>query len=207
MTLAELRSVAAEAGIDPRFVELAAGRLDTPPEARRNALAGGPTHWHLRSTIPGEIAERDLDRILQVIRSTLREKGDVSEIWGRLEWSHAEAGSTVVGISSHDGATEIDVTASKSEEAVLMHGLAVPFGSLLGVALLKAILGLTAAQATPFVPVMGLVAYAGSRAGWTLRSRWWERRLRRLMDLLGSTVQEVARLPGPESDDTADGAA
>lgn len=198
LTLDELRSVAREAGIDARFVDLAAGHLDAPVERRENGLAGGPTQWHYRASIPGEIGEKDLERILQAIRATLHEKGEVSEVWGRIEWSHSEVGSTIVGLASRDGSTDIDVTATKSEEAALIHGLAVPFGGIFGAAMMKGIVGFTGAQALPFIGLMALVSYGGAWLGWRMRSRWWERRLQRLMDRLTSTVQDVARLPSPD---------
>ena len=97
LSLEELRQVASEVGIDPRFVDLAASHVDAPVERQGSVAAGGPTRWHFRSSVPGEIDKGDLDRILQVIRTTLHEKGEVSEVWGRIEWSHAEVGTTIVG--------------------------------------------------------------------------------------------------------------
>ncbi len=200
LTLAELRAVAQEAGIDARFVDLAAGNLDAPVERRENGLAGGPTRWHYRSSIPGEIHDKDLERILQTIRATLHEKGEVSEVWGRIEWSHSEVGSTIVGLVSRDGSTDIDVTSTKSDEAALIHGLVIPFGGIFGAAMMKGLLGFTGAQALPFIGLMGLVSYGLARLGWRMRSRWWDRRLRQLMDRLTATVQDVARLAPPEAE-------
>lgn len=198
LTLEELRQVASEVGIDPRFVDLAASHVDVPTQRTGSRAAGGPTRWHYRASVPGEIAQRDLDRILQVIRTTMHEKGEVAEVWGRIEWSHDEVGSTIVGIASHDGTTEFDVTANRSDEATLIHFLGVAFGGISGAAALAAVLGISGAGVLPLLGLMAGVSYGATRMAWKARSRWWERRLRRLMDGLSGAAHEVAQLPAPD---------
>jgi len=198
LTLDDLRQVAREVGIDPTFVDLAASHVDAPFERTESVVAGGPTRWHFRTSVPGEIPTGELDRILQAIRSTLQEKGEVAEVWGRIEWSHDEVGSTIVGISSRDGTTEIDVSAVKSQEAGLIHFMMVPFGGILGGAALGSLLGISGAGILPIILMMSGVSYMGTRLGWKARSAWWERRLRRLVERLAVVAQDVARLP--ESD-------
>ncbi|KPJ83394.1 MAG: hypothetical protein AMS19_04600 [Gemmatimonas sp. SG8_23] len=199
LTLEELRQVAREAGIDPAFVDLAARTLETPVARRGDTVAGGPTRWHLSTTIDGEIAERDLEGLLQVIRSTLHAKGDVGEVWGRVEWSHDDGlGPTIVGLSSRDGSTQIDVSSVRSSEAGLIHGMIIPFGSLLGTAALADVVGVSGSGTIFLMVAMAGLVYAGTRFAWGLRSRWWERRLRSVMERLTATVHDVARLPPGE---------
>jgi hypothetical protein len=198
LTLEELRQIAAEVGIDPGFVDLAASHADAPVERSGSRAVGAPTRWHFRTTVPGEIEQGDLDRILQVIRATLQQKGEVSEVWGRIEWSHEEVGSTIVGISQRDGATEFDVSSVKSEEATVIHLMGVVFGGILGGAGLGAALGLSGPAVLPLIAAMGGVSYVGARLGWKARSAWWERRLRTLTERLAGVAHEVARLPAPE---------
>ena len=198
LTLDELRQVAREVGIDPRFIDLAASHVDAPIERTENVAAGGPTRWHFRTSVPGVIPEGDLDRILQAIRSTLQQKGEVAEVWGRVEWSHDEVGPTIVGVSSRDGATEIDVSSVKSQEAGLIHGLMVPFGGIFGGAALGGLLGFTGTSVLPLIVAMSGVSYVAARLGWKARSAWWERRLRRLVERLAAVAQETALLPEGE---------
>jgi hypothetical protein len=198
LTLDDLRQVAREVGIDPRFVDLAASHVDAPIERTESVVAGGPTRWHFRTSVPGVIPEGDLDRMLQAIRSTLHQKGEVAEVWGRVEWSHDKVAPTIVGISSRDGTTEIDVSSVKSQEAGIMHGLMVPFGGIFGGAALSGLLGVSGAGVLPLIFAMSGVSYVATRFGWKARSAWWERRLRRLVERLAAVAQESARLPEGE---------
>jgi hypothetical protein len=200
LSLEELRQVASEVGIDPRFVDLAASHVDLPAERHDNQAAGAPTRWHYRASVPGEIAQGDLDQILQVIRGTLNEKGEVSEVWGRIEWSHAEVGSTIVGITARDGSTELDVSAVKSEEAIVLHFLGVSFGGILGAAVTAGALGVSGPAVLGLVALFGGVSYGATRLAWKARSAWWERRLQRLVERLAGVAHEVAQLPAPESE-------
>lgn len=202
LTLDELRQIAAEAGIDPAFVDLAAADADAPIERNESRLAGGTYRWHFRTTVPGEVPESDRYRMLHAIRSVMGQKGEMADVYGRMEWSYDDAlGPVVVGITVQDGHTEIDVTASRAGEAGLYHGMGIPMGGLTGGAALGAALGLSGPAVVPLVVAVGGVVYGGTRVLWAARSRWWERHLRRLVDRLASVVQEVAaHPPGREAD-------
>ena len=131
LTLEELRQVAQEAGIDPRFVDVAASHLNAPVERQVSRLAGGAYMWHFQSQVDGEIRDVDRDRILQAIRSVIGQKGELADVFGRMEWSHDDgSGPVIIGISSRDGGTEIDVTATKSTEAGIVHALGISFGGI-----------------------------------------------------------------------------
>lgn len=196
LTLEELRQVAEEAGIDPRFVDLAASDLNAPVERRESVLAGGACSWHFRTSVDGEIRDVDRDRILHAIRSVMGQKGELADVYGRMEWSHDDgAGPVIVGISTRDGKTEIDVTAVKKTEAGMMHGLGIPFGGVFGGAAVAGLFGVSGPAAIPAIAAMGALSYGAARLGWRLRSQWWERRLRRLVERISSIVQDVALLP------------
>jgi len=203
LTLEELRQVAEEAGIDSRFVDLAASDLDAPSESSESGLAGGAYSWHFRASVDGEIRDTDRDRILHAIRSVMGQKGELAEVFGRMEWSHDDgSGPVIVGISSRDGKTEIDVSAVKSTEAGMVHGLGIPFGGAFGGAAVAGLLGMSGPAALPAVAAMGALSYGAARLGWRLRSQWWERRLRRVVERVSSIVQDVALLPPGSSSGT-----
>jgi len=203
LTLAELRQVAEEAGIDPRFVDLAASDLDAPVERQENGLAGGAYSWHFRTSVDGEIEDADRDRVLQAIRSVLGQKGEVADVYGRMEWSHDDgSGPVIVGIASREGKTEIDVSAAKATEVGMIHGLGISFGGVFGGAAVSGLFGLSGGAALPLVAAMGALSYGATRLGWRLRSQWWERRLRRVVERTSSIVHDVALLP-PEGESGA----
>ena len=63
MTLATLQEVAAEAGIEPRYVQLAAARIDSPePTAPKHRLAGTALLVHAERIVPGELRRRTTSR-------------------------------------------------------------------------------------------------------------------------------------------------
>lgn len=204
LTLAELRQIAEEAGIDPRFVDLASADLAAPVRGTGIALAGGPYRWRSNSTIPGEIDDSDRDRILQAIRSVFGKKGEVADVFGRMEWSFDEGtGPVIIGITSRDGVVEIDVVAEKAAEVGLIYGMLVPFGGLLGGVAVAELFVLTGGLAAiPVVAAAGL-SYLGVRIGWGMRSKWWERRIGRITERIGSIVQEVTALPPASNEDGA----
>ena len=67
LTLDELREVAIEAGIDPRFVDQAATQEAAPLHMQGEAWAGAPYNWEVQASVPGEIQDADRERILHAI--------------------------------------------------------------------------------------------------------------------------------------------
>ena len=200
LSLEELRQVAEEAGIDPRFIDLAASDLNAPVERRVSALAGGTYSWHFRTAVEGVLSDHDYDLILREIRAVMGRKGDLGEVFGRMEWSHDEGGGpTIIGISNQGGKTEIDVSATKWTEVGFFHGFGIPFGGIFGGALVSKFLAISGPAALPVIAAMGVVSYVGARLGWRLRSRWWERRLRLVVDRISGIVHDVAARTPDES--------
>jgi hypothetical protein len=126
------------------------------------------------------------------------QKGELVDVYGRMEWSHDDgAGAVIIGITSHDGKTQIDVSAVKTAEASMIHALGIPFGGVFGGAALAGLLGLTGGAAVPFIVGASGASYGLARLGWKLRSQWWERRLEKVIDRVSSIVQDVAQLAPP----------
>lgn len=190
LTLAELRQVALEAGIDPRFVDLAASDFGGDVETQESQLAGGTLQWHYHVAVPNEIDDGDRERILQALRGMLGKKGTLEDVFGRMEWTHDDGlGPVIVGISSRDGVTDIDVTTSRSAEAGFIHSLLVPFGGLaIGLTTANA-LALSGAIVAPLIAGGALVSYVGTRFLYGQRARWWEKRLEKVVGRLSSIVQ------------------
>ena len=190
LTLAELRQVALEAGIDPRFVDLAASDFGGDVETRESVLAGGTLQWHYHVAVPTEIDDGDRERILQTLRGLLGRKGTLEDVFGRMEWTYEDGlGPVIVGISSRDGVTDIDVTAARSGEAGMIHGLAIPFGGIaVGVIAAKA-LAISGPLVLPLIGVGGLASYVAARFSYGLRARWWEKRLQKVVSRLRAVVQ------------------
>ncbi|MEM7415277.1 MAG: hypothetical protein AAF389_07260 [Gemmatimonadota bacterium] len=200
LTIQELRQVAAEAGIDPHFVDIAATDIDAPMEKGDGSIIGGPDRWHFRTTLPGEIDDDDRDRILLALRGLMGHRGVHEEVYGRMEWSMNDGmGPTTIGVVSRDGTTEVDMTVNRSGEAGLLHGLGVPLGGLLIGAVTAASTGISGPIV---VPVMGLAAggvFVATRLMWRKRSQYWDRKLRKTMQRISSIVQESTRMPSADA--------
>ncbi len=193
LTLDELRQIALEAGIDARFIDLAVADMNAPSDRNHDPLAGGPTRWSYQASVVGEVRDSEKDRLLQAIRSILGQRGEIAEVFGRMEWSYDDGlGPIIVGVMNREGKTEIDVTSTRSGEAGLFHGLGVPFGGILGGAGIAGALGLSGAAVLPFILGSAGLSYVGLRAFWKYRSRWWEERLGRVVERVASVAQEVA---------------
>jgi hypothetical protein len=87
LSLEQIKEIAAEVGIDPRRVELAAASLLEPAPVPANPYAGIPTTVQFQTTLPGiDIADISQHDVLTLIRSTLGRQGIVSSESGSLEW-------------------------------------------------------------------------------------------------------------------------
>lgn len=217
MTLADLRQIAEEAGIEARFVDIAASTEGTPTATSETQFGGAPMNWHFTQSVGAGLEDGDFQRVLMTIRSVMRQQGELSEVFGRMEWSYDDGlGPVIVGLSSRDGRSEIDVTAQRSGEAGLYFGLGIPFGGLLGGAVLSALLGIKGAGALPFILGSAALCYLGTRLFWKSRSKWWSRRLRSLVERVAATITEAAALredaaaralPGSNGESTGGGMA
>ena len=112
MTLATLQEVAAEAGIEPRYVQLAAARIDSPePTGLGRSLAGTPLVVCAERVIPGELRGEDYERIVTEIRMATDVQGNASMVGRILTWSsdtseHRPRSLQLI-VASCDGETRI----------------------------------------------------------------------------------------------------
>jgi serine/threonine-protein kinase len=134
----DVRAAAAEAGIDPQYVEhalvehgLAAGAPSTGVaiDVRDRStspvkwLTGGYTHLSLEIVVDGEMPERDFDLMVDIIRREVDEVGNFSAVGRSLTWNSMSQGRRIqVSVLPRGGKTAIRVS----------EGLAPLAGSLFG---------------------------------------------------------------------------
>jgi hypothetical protein len=120
LSLAELKAIGAEVGIDPDRLADAAHAVVLESGNRPNRFLGGPTVLTFERKVRGEIDPADTPEILSSIRRNMGQQGEASEIHGSLEWSaNGESGSRYVTLSSRDGTTTITSSANLSNLAIL----------------------------------------------------------------------------------------
>jgi hypothetical protein len=136
LTLAELKSIGAEVGLDAARLEEAARAVVEGRSNRPNRLLGGPTVVTFERRVEGEISEEETPEVLSVIRRNLGRQGKVTEIHGSLEWSdRSDSGERYVTLSSRDGMTTVTGSANLTNMAVLTYlpvGVMGLFTSLIG---------------------------------------------------------------------------
>ena len=114
LTLTELSEIAAEAGIDPRFLQRAAAEVSTRTEASSLAekLAGAPMSVHIERSVLGELRPDQLDGIIPLIQQATEGQGTASAVGKTLTWSSRtdnNSSAQQVLVASRDGRTLIRV--------------------------------------------------------------------------------------------------
>jgi hypothetical protein len=112
VTLEELEEIASEAGIDPTYLRRAAMELDagrTKPGGWLKLL-GDDVGLVYETTLPGEAAEEDFERILATIQATSKDHGQPSVFGRTLTWraeTASKSRTVQVVVTSRDGTTHI----------------------------------------------------------------------------------------------------
>ena len=191
LSLAELKSIGEEVGIDPVRLEDAARSVVAHDDNRRAGVLGSPRVLNVDRRVPGEFAAEDAPEILAIIRRTMGHQGSTQEIQGSLEWSATnEVIDRYVTLSAKDGETTIRASSNLSGMAVVSFLPAGALGSIFTIAglanffkngePLSLIIGLT------LIPVLFLI-------------------MRRVFGMLGRSeaaklervIEELTKLPMP----------
>jgi hypothetical protein len=203
LTLADLKEIATEAGIDPDLVGRAVAELESPRGLESVDFLTGPgtVRQEVRA-IPGEISEEGLADLFRLVDEKVDDQGTVAEALGRFRWSSKSRFlSTQVSLEPSEGETFIRVE-ERFNSAIkgVLHGLPAAYGlmfSLVGV-----LEGLTLGALPETLIVMGSVA-----ASWGLGSSIWRflssrsrKRVQALAEALGMRGRELAPSdPPPKS--------
>lgn len=91
LTLAELRSVAREAGIDPARIDDAALEVTSPgTPVKRRSLVGLTRGLSREAALPGPLRDEAWERLLAHLRATWEARGEVAETGLTRSWSTDE---------------------------------------------------------------------------------------------------------------------
>lgn len=196
LSLAEVRQIAADVGIDPRFVELAVSSRAAESTRVANWFAGGPYRWRVRTSVPGELSDQQRVRLIDEVRRHVGRPGEVSDLYGTMEWTHDDGlGPIAVGVRSAEGRTEIDVAVNRSGTVGLLHSLTTLGGGIGLGALVSGLAGVSGPGALGVVLGASAVSYYASRIAWHLRSKVWERRVGEMTGRAAEIAAGQTRLP------------
>lgn len=204
LTLAEIKEIAAEVGIDPNRVAKAAALLPSSVEDGLSRLIGGHPRHRLEHTVPVEVSSSELGRLLDLARREMDTQGETREVLGGLEWQGGTSTTSVrVAITPREGETVLQASTDRTEAmAGILAGVTLPVGGVIAVTLGKLVFGETDAGILAAL-VSGLApAFLFARSVWKRSTRRWRERLFQLMDAM---AREVEAAPGFEAESAAYG--
>lgn len=190
LSLVELKSIAAEVGIDPERVEQAALTLVSARGSAVNPVLGGPTHIEFEARVPGEIRPSDTPEVLALVRRATGHQGEVNEVHGTLEWSaNTDMGSRLVTVSPGDGHSTIRAMARLGQGAILAY-LPSAIGSIITIiASLKTFFDSGNPLALILMPLIFAVLYIIPRALWSRAARKESENLQRVVEQIGRLAE------------------
>jgi hypothetical protein len=156
LSLAELKAIGKEVGIDPARLEDAARAVAQRDAPGSDPIGGVPTVVRYERTVKADLDATRTAANISVIRRVMGHHGEVSEVSGSLEW-RTKGGSVerLVSISSNAGTTTIEGSANLRPAAV---GTFVSGGLL---ALTMSILGISSSVGDPTLNIGVLVLSVG----------------------------------------------
>jgi serine/threonine protein kinase len=208
MTMGGMEQVARDAGINPRFIREAAADLSpraTSKESKltqpkSNILVGGPTRLLFERVVDGEIQESDYPLLVDEIRRSIGEVGQVSQLGRSFTWilNRGQSGMRVIeiGVTIRGGKTRIMAQENLGQLiGVTYGGLGGGLGGgglgpIMGVLFGKA--GLLAPSAIAFViPAWLVMVYAITRFTYNRVSRGRAVALEEVADRLAALCREI----------------
>lgn len=200
LSLAELEQIAAEAGIDPRFVrEAATDTSRAAPSDIASGLLGGPLAIEDERIFRGEVTADQWETMVQEIRRTFGQGGTASQLGHSLEWNGEQRRhfrQAYVTASPRNGRTRVQITQRQGKSAFLFYYIAgwIAAGTA-GITL--SVLHMAPAAEVAIVGG-GVLAYAGllrtAFGQWTREQKY---RIKDLMDRLEriATTGEDVEVP------------
>jgi hypothetical protein len=191
LSLAQLKQIATEVGLDPAAVEAAARRLAKRRPAVRSLLFDTPVAPEFDEEIPGELEQKDMTEVVTVIRRALGRRGVSEADLGALEWSARDAmGGRYVSVLPKDGTTRVRVFGNFRDGLMLVGlGAGIPltitFTAMLGRLGVGEFLG-------PAILLLGaLLSVLPVRVLWRWRYRREEEGLAALAEALDARIREL----------------
>ena len=204
LSLGEIETIAADAGIDVALVRQAARELDEGTgEGIGAAIAGAPLRRSIERVVDGEIGAEHHERLAQEIRDVLSSSsvgarwvlpGSISTIGRTLTLSGFTGTSSIeVSVAPRDGKTLIRLSADRSQLAGGLYGGIVGgvgggFGANVGW-MIPALLHLPWIAGVAGAALVVLGAYALARGIFVTHARGLDRRL----DDLADRLEAIAR--------------
>lgn len=191
LSLEEIQQIAAEVGVDPKFIQAAVAELDQGTSSDKDFhLLGSPVSFSLEHVVEGEITDVQWEEMVEEIRQSFKLVGGSGKVGRSFEWTHDSRNQqTQVTVASRGGQTKIRVFSRFPRIAILTFVPAMVV-SLQAGALLGGSMGMTFG-----LPVIGLMLSFIAATFLAMRfafSRIVQKKERKAHQLLGRLEQIVA---------------
>lgn len=191
LTLAELKGIGAEVGIDPGAIERAAVALDAPKATMGSRLLGGPVVPQYERWIDGQLDPADIPELVLAIRRMMGRQGILRTELGAVEWSARDAnGGRYVTIRPSGNRTLIRVMGNFRDGVLVSSAIGGTAGLAATSVALKAA-GITAALGMGALPLVALGVVLPVRLLWRWRSRTEDATLRATLDELETMLTRM----------------
>jgi hypothetical protein len=179
-TMADLEELAAEVGIDPRYVAEAAQAVDAEPLTKAAPILGAPISYQVGRMIEGEVSEPEFADLLDSVRRATGRQGEVSRVLGSLEWRMVSVnGESFVTISPRQGKTAIRIGGQYGRGASVVYCVVGGIGAAL-------LVGGSVSTGSPIdlgtLAAVGAGSYLAARTAWQVVAGKAERKLRKVME-------------------------
>lgn len=197
LSLAQIKDIAAEVGLDPSAVEAAANRLVLHRAGSRVPFFRTPVAPEFEREIPGELSPDDMAELVTAIRKVLGRRGITEAELGALEWKARDPmGGRYVSVLPKGGTTRLRVYGNFRDGLGLVAG-AGGMMMTLGFAVVLAALGLKEVVGPGIVPLGALLSALPIRQIWRWRYRREEDALAALTEALDEQIRSLVVKSAP----------
>lgn len=194
LSLEELKEIAAETGIDPRYVAAAVAELErgATPEDKKFHFLGGPLSIDLERVVEGTLSETEWEEMIAETRRTLGSVGTVGRVGQTVEWVNQtgqhQQGHEHLSATSLGGQTRLRLSWRDSKWAILVHATLFAL-SVQAAVFIPAVLGLSFGGGLFVALSLMLGVFFVARFIYSQIVRRRETKLRALMDRLERIVE------------------
>lgn len=193
LTLAELRDIAREVGINPEAIDVAASDLGLHADYPRATWLGPPSTRKTTRVLAAHLCDEDLKLLVRAVERRVKRAGLVSEAFGQVRWVSVSAQlTTEVAITAGEEQARIDVEQHyPSQVRPLLHLIPGAFGVTVAVSL-GAPAGLLGAPLLALAAGGGVLGVALGRTIWHLVGLQSKRSTKKLADELAATASGLS---------------
>ncbi len=193
LTLAELREIAREVGINPEAIDVAASELGLHADYPKATWLGPPSTRKATRMLAAHLCEEDLKLLVRAVERRLKRAGLVSEAFGQVRWVSVSAQlTTEVAITAGEKQARIDVEQHyPSRMRPLLHLIPGALGVTIAVSL-GAPAGLIGAPLLALAMGGGVVGVGIGRTVWHLVAMESKRSTKKLADELAASASELS---------------